>query len=110
VRTASRKPQQRSFLVDGVDGRPETVEVAGTFSSTAAAVCNDAVVLGLGIGAAPLWQVRPPLDAGHIELLVTAYEAAPIQVHALWPAASVQPGRTTIFVDFLASRLAVQRL
>ncbi|WP_207485154.1 LysR family transcriptional regulator [Arenibaculum pallidiluteum] len=107
VRTAAQAPCSWRFRVGG---DTLAVEIDGRFRSSGAAVCNEAVALGLGIGYAPLWQVRPLLDAGRVELLLSDYEAEPTPVHVVWPAVPVLPARTRAFADILAARLAVERI
>ena len=107
VRTAAQAGDRWTFLVRG---KRETVDVDGPFRCNGAAACNEAVALGLGIGAAPLWQIRPLLDAGRVELVLTDCEGEPVPVHALWHATPVVPARIRALVDFLVARLAVERL
>jgi DNA-binding transcriptional LysR family regulator len=105
LRTAAQIPQRWTFHVNG---KQETVDVGGSLSSTGAAACNEAVALGLGIGTAPLWQIKPLLETGRIQLLLTEYEVEPTAVHAVWPAAPVLATRTRTFIDFLSMRLALE--
>lgn len=102
VRTLALVPLHWSFC--GPDGE-ELVEVRPRFSSTSAAVCNEAVAQALGIGIAPLWQVRGLLDAGRIELLLTDFEPEPTPVHLVWPSHDLLPARTRSLIDFPAARL-----
>lgn len=103
VRTLARTPLRWSFR--GPDGE-ELVEVRPYFSSNSATVCNEAAAQALGIGIAPLWQIRGLLDAGRIELLLTDFEPAPTPVHLVWPSRDLLPARTRSLIDFLAARLA----
>jgi DNA-binding transcriptional LysR family regulator len=107
VRTAAREGNTWPFQVDG---RLRTVKVAGRFRSSGAAAANEAAARGLGIATAPLWQVRPLLDRGAVELLLTRFEPPPVSIHAVWPATKVLPARTQLFIDFLATRLKNERL
>jgi DNA-binding transcriptional LysR family regulator len=90
-----------------VNGVTETIAVSGAFQANDAAICNQAVALGLGIGMAPLWQVRELLDANRVELLLAEFEPAPIPVHAVW-SASTPPARTRLMIDALVERFAGQ--
>jgi len=67
------------------------------------------VALGLGIGQAHLWQVRPLLDRGRVELILTEFESPPIPVSVIWPAGASLPARTRLLIDFLAARLGGER-
>jgi DNA-binding transcriptional LysR family regulator len=107
VRTAARDGNARPFKVDG---RLRTVKVSGRFRTSGALAANEAAAHGLGIAAAPLWQVRPLLDQGAVELILTRHEPPPVSIHAVWPATRVLPARTQLFVDFVAARLKDERL
>jgi DNA-binding transcriptional LysR family regulator len=102
VRTLAQAPLRWSFRRDG---REELIEVRPRFSSTSAAVCNEAVAQALGVGIAPLWQIRSLLDAGRVELLLTGFEPEPTPVHLVWPSRDLLPARTRSLIDFLAARL-----
>ncbi|MEO9189020.1 MAG: LysR family transcriptional regulator [Acetobacteraceae bacterium] len=91
------------------DGREETVHVRGRFSASAADACNEAVALGLGVGQAHLWQVRPFLDLSRVELILTEFELPAIPVSVVWPAGAALPARTRLLIDFLAARLGAER-
>jgi DNA-binding transcriptional LysR family regulator len=107
VRTAARDGNAWPFKIDG---RFRSVKVAGRFRSSGALAVNEAAARGLGIATAPLWQVRPLIDRGAVELILTRYEPPPVSLHAVWPATRVLPARTQLFVDFLAARLKGERL
>lgn len=89
---------------------PEQIEVRGRFRSDSPTARNEAVAAGLGIGIAPLYQVRPLLGSGRIELLLTAHEPLPIPVHIVWPSGPAMPNRTRALVDFIAARLSLANL
>ncbi|MBE7247213.1 MAG: LysR family transcriptional regulator [Actinomycetospora chiangmaiensis] len=86
------------------------IPVAGRFRCNDAAAANAAILQGVGIGLAPLWQVRAELDQGLLDLLLPAHEPPPIPVHALWPGNAPTPARTRAFVDLLRARLAGERI
>jgi DNA-binding transcriptional LysR family regulator len=93
-----------------MNGRLKTVKVAGRFRTSGALAANEAAVRGLGIATGPLWQIRPLVDRGDVELILTRFEPPPIPIHAVWPATTMLPARTLLFVDFLAKRLRKERL
>jgi len=107
VRTAARDSNVWPFRIDG---RTKTVKVAGRFRTNGAVAANEAAVQGLGIARAPLWEVRPLLDRGAVELALTRFEPMPIPIQAVWPATRVLPAKTKLFVDFLAARLKNEQL
>ena len=107
VRTAARDSNVWPFRIDG---RTKAVRVAGRFRTNGALAANEAAVQGLGIARAPLWEVRPLLDRGAVELTLTRFEPMPIPIQAVWPATRVLPAKTKLFVDFLAARLKNEQL
>ena len=76
--------------------------ITGVFLGNDAAACNEAVAAGVGIGMAPLWQIRPHLEAGHVELLLTQYEPPLVPVHVLWHGRTRLPVRSQLLIDFLS--------
>ncbi len=106
IRTSARDGDAWAF---SIAGRTKIIRVAGRFRADSAAACNEAVVQGLGIGTAMLWQVRDRIDQGRLSVLLTDYEVASAPVHAVWPPGHV-PDRIRVFVDMLAQRLATERL
>jgi DNA-binding transcriptional LysR family regulator len=107
VRTAARDGHVWPFRIEG---RTKAVKVAGRFRTNGAAAANEAAVQGLGIARAPLWQVRPLLERGVVELTLTRFEPIPIPIQAVWPATRALPAKTKLFVDFLAARFKDEQL
>jgi DNA-binding transcriptional LysR family regulator len=102
VRTAARDGNAWPFMIDG---RLKAVKVAGRFRTSGALAANEGAVQGIGIGNAPLWQVRALVDRGDIELILTRFEPPPVPIHAVWTATRVLPAKVRVFVEFLAARL-----
>jgi len=107
VRTAAREGNAWPFLVNG---RVRTVRVAGRFRTSSAVAANAAAAQAVGIGNAPLWQVRPLVDRGAVELALTRFEPPPVPVHAVWPATKVLAAKTQLFIELLAAQLKAARL
>ncbi|HEX7389347.1 MAG TPA: LysR family transcriptional regulator [Acidiphilium sp.] len=107
VRTFGPEGDAWPLTIGGKAGR---IAVHGALRCNEAASANAAVVHGAGIGLAPLWQVRPDLDQGRLELLLMENEPPPIPVHAVWPSSTKTPARTRLFVDMMARRLAGERI
>lgn len=95
-------------MTDG--GSVVKVPVRGNFRCNDAASANAAVLQGVGIGLAPLWQVRADIDQGLLELLLPDHEPRPVPVHALWLENSATPARTRAFVGMLRQRLSGERV
>lgn len=93
-----------------VDGRRKAVQVHGRFRSDSTAATHAAIARGLGIGLAPLWQIRSLVDSGEVEVVLEDFEVAKIPIHAVWPASKVPLSKTRLFVDTLAAHLKRERL
>ena len=88
--------------------RRQSVEVCGRFSADNAAACNAAVVAGLGIGTAALWQVRGLLDQGQLETVLDDWQLPGQAVHMVWSPTRQLPARTRAFIDFVAARWTLE--
>jgi DNA-binding transcriptional LysR family regulator len=107
IRTAASDAEAWPFTVYG---RKKVVKVTGHFRAGSAAAVNEAAVHGLGVGTAPLWQIRSMVDQGSVELLLTRFEPSPVPVHAVWPATRILPSKVKLFVDLLADRLKREKI
>lgn len=92
------------------NGTQLKVPVAGRFRCNDAASANAAVLHGVGIGLAPLWQVRNEIDQGSLEILLPEHEPPPVPVQALWHENSALPARTRAFIDMLRGRISSERI
>ena len=104
VRTAAHDGNAWPFQMNG---RVETVKVAGRLRTNEALAVNEAAAQGLGIANATLWSVRSLVDRGAVEVVLTRFEPPPTGIHAVWAATRMLPARTQLFVDFLAKRAAL---
>jgi DNA-binding transcriptional LysR family regulator len=93
-----------------VDGRRREVKVTGRFRADSTSATNEAVAQGLGIGFAPLWQVRDMVDRGEVEILLQAFEAPRVPVNAVWRPTRAPLANSRLFADTLAARLKRERL
>ncbi|KAA0088948.1 LysR family transcriptional regulator [Paraburkholderia sp. T12-10] len=91
-------------------GKEITVTVAGRFESDQVAAVNAAVAGGLGIGLAAFWQIRDAVDADRVRIVLPDYEPAPMPLCALWVRPRRMPARTRLLIEFLAARLAGEKL
>jgi DNA-binding transcriptional LysR family regulator len=92
------------------NGKVRTIKVSGRFRANGASIINEAAIQGLGISIAPLWQVRPLVDRGLVEVTLARFAPPPIPVHATWSGTRVLPAKTRMFIDFLSQRLKAARL
>lgn len=106
ARTSEQSPFQWVFERNGVQ---ETVRVHGRLTASSADVCTEVVARGLGVGMAQTWQVRPLLDQGRAELILTEFEPPPVPVSVVWPAGGTIPARTRLLIDFLVTRLSAEK-
>ena len=107
VRTARVRADIWPFTVDG---KVKTIKVSGRFRGNGASVIIEAATHGLGIAIAPLWQIRPLIDRGLVEITLARFSPPPIPVHASWSATRVLPAKTRMFIDFLSQRIKAERL
>jgi len=93
-------------------GNRRRIEVRGRFRSESAAARNAAVASGLGIGLAPLWQVRRLIEQGVVEQILVGHEPPPIPLQIVWikPSAGTLPRRIRAAMDFLAAHLSALRI
>nr|WP_082905861.1 LysR family transcriptional regulator [Bradyrhizobium centrolobii] len=94
------------------DDNRRRIEVHGRFRSENAAVRNAAVASGLGIGLAPLWQVRRLIEQGTVEQILVGHEPPPIPLQIVWVGrrASALPRRVRAAMEFLVARLSALRI
>jgi DNA-binding transcriptional LysR family regulator len=107
VRTAARDANSWPFLVGD---RVKAVRVGGRFRTNGALAANEAAVHALGIANAPLWQVKPLVERGAVELLLTRFEPPPVPIHAVWTTTRLLPAKMQTFIDFFAAHLKRERL
>jgi DNA-binding transcriptional LysR family regulator len=93
-----------------IGGRRKTIGVKGRFRTNSAAASHVAVARGLGIGLAPLWQVRSLLEQGVVEVILKDFEAPKIPIYAVLPATKTTLAKTRLFTDLLAARLKRESL
>ncbi|MGO4712641.1 LysR family transcriptional regulator [Bradyrhizobium sp. 2TAF24] len=105
IRSTDPDSQRWAFMIDG---RLAHVRVDGAFRSDNTMAVQAAVAEGLGLGTAPLWQLRALLQAGAVEIVLADYELPPVPIHVVWPPSKLLAARTRLFIDHLAAGLARQ--
>jgi DNA-binding transcriptional LysR family regulator len=64
----------------------------------------DAVLAGSGLAVLPTWLIKEQLDSGHLQRVLTEFEAPRTPVYAVFPRGGPPPAKVRAFVDFLAER------
>jgi len=93
-----------------INGRRRLVRIGGRFRTNSTPAIHAAVAAGLGLGLTPLWQVRDLIERGEVEVVLEAFEATRIPIHAVWPATRLVMMKVRLFVDFLAAKVRQDRL
>jgi len=107
IRSAARDPGSWTYAIDG---ELASFAVAGPFRTNNTDAATRAAAEASGIANGPYWNVRPMLDDGSVELVLSEFEPPAIPVHAVWPATAQVPAKTRLFVDQLAAHLKRQQL
>jgi DNA-binding transcriptional LysR family regulator len=68
----------------------------------------DACRRGLGCGIFLHYQVRDALAAGELQLLLEAYEPAPLPVSVVYPHSRLLPSRVRVFLDWFVPQLRLR--
>ena len=102
IRTSAKEAVAWRFQLKGAT---KTVEVHGPLKTDNASIVNQAVLHGLGIGVAQMWQVRELVEQRRISLLLTDYELPPVPVHVVWSPHRQMAPRVRRFIDFLEANL-----
>jgi DNA-binding transcriptional LysR family regulator len=90
-----------------VRGR-ERVEarIRPTFQANNAKVLLDALVRGLGIGAAQVMNIHNQLTAGTLVTILRDWLYEPLPIHAVYPSSRFIPARVRAFVTFVEQRIS----
>ena len=86
-------------------GGIESIEVRGPLRTDNATIVNEAVLHGLGIGVAQMWQVRDWVEQRRITALLTEYELPPVPVSVVWPPHKQMAPRVRRLIDFLGTNM-----
>jgi DNA-binding transcriptional LysR family regulator len=63
------------------------------------------VAQGFGIGRAPLWQIRPLVEQGVVDIALEEFEADKLPIYAVLPPARFALAKTRSFLGLLAARI-----
>jgi DNA-binding transcriptional LysR family regulator len=101
IRTTDPDAQGWPFRING---KQKIVRVSGRFRADSTAATNAAVAAGLGLGYAPMWQIRDLLASKAVEIVLERFEMPAVSIHAIWPATRLLSAKTRLCIDFLAER------
>ena len=90
--------------------RLRSIRVDGRFRTDGTTAIHAAVARGLGLGRAPLWQIRSLIEQGTVEPVLEEFESARLPIQVVWPAARQPAAKVRLFVDALARHLKGARL
>jgi DNA-binding transcriptional LysR family regulator len=102
VRTSANEASAWRFKSKGVT---ESVEVQGPLKTDNASIVNQAVLHGLGIGVAQMWQVRELVEHRRISVLLTDYELPPVPVNVVWSPQKQMAPRVRRLIDFFEGNM-----
>ncbi|HSI40135.1 MAG TPA: LysR family transcriptional regulator [Xanthobacteraceae bacterium] len=83
---------------------PVSVAIAGRLRFSSGEACLAAAEAGHGIAYLPSFIAGPRIRSGSVRLLLTAWEAAPIGLFAMYPPGRDLALKVRVLVDFLADR------
>lgn len=85
-----------------VDGRRQSVDVAGRFRANSARAARDMVMAGAGIGLCPAYAVAEDIRAGRLRVLLEEYEALEHGLYLVYPHRQYLAAKVRAFNDFLS--------
>jgi DNA-binding transcriptional LysR family regulator len=91
-------------------GRTVSIRVRGRMRTDNQEALMDAVLAGAGLAVLPTWLIKKQLDSGHLQRVLTEFEAPRTPVYAVFPRRGPPPDKVRAFVDFLAERYRQQAI
>lgn len=88
-----------------VDGRPRLVPVRARLATSQPDVAIDAARAGFGLTQVPLYQVAEDLRTGRLEIVLEAFEEAPLPVSIVTVDGRRAAAKVRAFVAFMTPRL-----
>jgi DNA-binding transcriptional LysR family regulator len=82
-------------------GEVSEIEVRGRFRVNSSQSVRECLASGFALGMAPLWLAGDLLQGGQLVRILPEWEAAPHEVHLLYPSRRFMPARTRALIDFL---------
>ncbi|WP_229210113.1 LysR family transcriptional regulator [Duganella sp. Root1480D1] len=82
-------------------GQVAEIEVRGRFRINSSQGVRECLASGFALGMAPLWLVEDLLQSGQLVRILPEWQAAPHEVHLLYPSRRFLPVRTRALIEFL---------
>jgi LysR family transcriptional regulator for bpeEF and oprC len=89
-----------------VAGERVQVQPQGRMRTNDAEQLRAAVLAGLGVCQSPAWLFRRELAAGTVQRILQDFEPGHLAISAVRPSARRLAGRVSIFIEYLATKLA----
>jgi len=99
----------RTWRFTAPDGRVETVQITGPFSSNNPQLLLSLAVAGHGLIFWPSFAVGADILAGRLVPLLTNWRSRELAIRALYPHRALLSAKVRTFVDFLVERLGGER-
>jgi DNA-binding transcriptional LysR family regulator len=87
------------------EGKRAPVPIRSRLSVNSAEAAIDAAIAGVGVTRVLSYQAAPAVAAGELQIVLAAYEPAPLPVSLLHVAQGPLPLKTRSFIDFALPRL-----
>lgn len=100
-----QSPTATWHFTDAEGGSDITVPIAPRLSVTTASTAVSAAIAGTGVARLHHYQVADAVRDGLLEVILSAFEPAPLPIHLIHATPRRMPLKTRVFLDFAASRL-----
>lgn len=97
-------PQKDHWQFRDPDGKKITVRVAGNLQANVSGALRLAAINGLGLVLLPTYMGGHDLRKGRLQAVMTEYEPATLDIHAVYPHRKNLSAKVRTFVDFLYAR------
>jgi DNA-binding transcriptional LysR family regulator len=98
----------RTWRFIAADGRTETVQVTGPFTSNSPQLLLSLSVAGHGVILWPSFAVGAEIAAGRLVPLLTQWRLRELTIRAVYPHRALLSAKVRSFVDFIAKKFAAE--
>ena len=100
VYTDLGSPGQTTFRESG---EPLHIKVSGNLQTNNSEVLRSALIDGLGIAQVPRWLIGDKVAAGELVEVLSKFQSAPSNVHAVYSPGRHLPSKLRCFIDYFAN-------